>query len=121
MTQIVQQQQAALPLELFHHLQQLRERYSNALRAVDRGEYSEAQGLRTVAREVGQLLARLARKSPEERGGLRMVDLALEVDRCFPELRAWNQYEVSRQNRRRLSRLPTPEPRSLGRNGVRAS
>lgn len=96
-------QQASLPLDLFGRLQLVRSRYATALVAAGRGDYSQTQALRTVARYVGRALAREARKSPDERGGLRMLDICLAVDRFLPELRGWTQHEAVLRQRQRLS------------------
>ncbi len=94
MATLIQTFQAALPLELYGQLQRVRNRYAAALLAAGRGDYSHRRELRAVARQVGRILAREARKSLEERGGLRMLDLSLAVDRLFPELRGWTQHEA---------------------------
>lgn len=95
--------QAALPLVLFERLHRIRQRYAAALKAAMAGDYSQAQALRTVSRAVGHLLASEARKSVDERGGLRMLDISLMVDGFFPELRCWNQHEMRQLHQRRLS------------------
>ncbi|HYF92021.1 MAG TPA: hypothetical protein VD969_07220 [Symbiobacteriaceae bacterium] len=94
--------QAALPLALFERMQRIRQRYGGALKAATTGDYSFAQELRTVSRAVGHLLATEARKSLDERGGLRMLDISLMVDGFFPELRGWNQHEMRRLHQRRM-------------------
>lgn len=94
--------QTSLPLDMLREFQRLRTRYAKALAAAQAGDYARAQELRTVSRVVGHLLAREARKSLEERGGLRMLDLSLAVDRYFPELRGWTQYELHQRYRERI-------------------
>ncbi len=91
MAVIVQTFQTALPIELFERLQRIRNRYAPALLAAGQGDYSRRVELRSVSRVVGHILAQEAKKSPEERGGMRLLDLSLAVDRFFPELRGWNQ------------------------------
>jgi hypothetical protein len=107
--------QTALPLGLFERLQQLRHRYAVALHAAAQGEYvSHARELRLLSRLVGRLLAEEARKSPEERGGLRMLDISLAVDQFLPELRGWNRHEIAERERRRLQEAvtsPLAQPR----------
>lgn len=116
MTASAQTLQACLPLEVFHRLQRLRSRFASALQNASHGDFSQAEELRRVSRQVGQILASEARKSPEERGGLRLVDLTLEVDRHFPELRGWNQHESLREQRERLCSLSLGPPRPLNQN-----
>lgn len=91
MAVLVQTFQASLPLELFARLQRVRRRYASVLQAAGRGDFSREAELHAVSRLLGHMLAKEARKSPEERGGLRMLDISLAVDAYFPELRAWNQ------------------------------
>lgn len=88
---LVQTFQASLPLELFVRLQRIRRRYARVLQAAGRGDFSNESALHGVSRLLGHILAKEARKSPQERGGLRMLDLSLAVDSYFPELRTWNQ------------------------------
>lgn len=88
---IVQTFQTALPIDLFERLQRIRNRYAAALVAAGEGDYSRRVELRSVSRVVGHILAQEAKKGPEQRGGMRMLDLSLAVDRFFPELRGWNQ------------------------------
>ncbi|MDF2630257.1 MAG: hypothetical protein K0R39_4088 [Symbiobacteriaceae bacterium] len=95
--------QAALPLALFERMQRIRQRYGAALAGAIAGDFSRSQDLRTVSRAVGHLLATEARKSVDERGGLRMLDISLMVDAFFPELRGWNQFEMRRLHQRRLA------------------
>ena len=94
--------QTALPLALFDRMQRIRQRYEAALKAATDGDYSRAQELRTVSRAVGHLLASEARKSLDERGGLRMLDISLMVDGFFPELRGWTQHEIRQRHARRM-------------------
>lgn len=105
MGRLVESVQAALPLALFAHLEQLRTRYAKALEAAAKGDYSCETELRTVARFLGYLLAREARKQPEERGGLPMLEISLAVDRMLPEMRGWTQHETQRGHQRRLARM----------------
>lgn len=91
MAVLMQTFQTALPLDLFARLQRIRRRYAGVLRAAASGDFSREGELRTVSRALGHMLATEARKSPAERGGLRMLDISLAVDSSFPELRAWNQ------------------------------
>lgn len=112
--------QASLPLEFLDRVQLLRSRYGIALLAAGQGNYTYAQELRAVSRQVGRLLAEEARKGPQARGGLRMLDISLAVDQLLPELRGWNQWEAQEQQRRRLlcaQVLPAP----VRRKGRRAS
>lgn len=97
--------QTALPLELFARLERVRNRYAAALVAAGQGDFSQRVELRSVSRAVGHVLAQEARKSPEERGGMRLLDLTLAMDRFFPELRGCNQAEALRrlQDRTRAS------------------
>lgn len=97
MTIIVQTFQTALPIDLFERLQRVRNRYAAALVAAGTGDYSRRIELRSISRAVGHILAAEAGKSPEERGGMRLLDLTLAVDRFFPELRGWNQSEALRR------------------------
>ncbi|HWI64020.1 MAG TPA: hypothetical protein VNT75_19460 [Symbiobacteriaceae bacterium] len=97
--------QTALPLMLFERMQRIRQRYAAALKAAGMSDYSRAQELRTVNRAVGHLLATEAKKSIDERGGLRMLDISLMVDSFFPELRGWNQHEMRQLHQRRLSSM----------------
>jgi len=94
--------QTSLPPDMLRQFERLRSRYAKALAAAQAGDYARARELRTLSRLIGRLLAREARKSPQERGGLRMLDLSLAVDRYFPELRGWTQYELHQQYRERL-------------------
>lgn len=96
------QVQMALPVDLFGRLQRVRRRYATALAAAGQGDFSQGEQLRVASRLVGRLLAEEARKAPEERGGLRMLDISLAVDRFFPELRAWTQREVAQRQRERM-------------------
>jgi hypothetical protein len=101
MAVLVQTLQTSLPMALFDRLQQLRRRYGKALKAAAAGDYSPDAQLRTVSRSIGRLLAQEAKKPPEERGGLRMLDISLAVDSFFPELRGWNQHELLQRVRAR--------------------
>jgi len=94
--------QTSLPPEMLARFQRIRARYAADLAAAQKGDYARAQGLRHVSRYIGRLLASEARKSPQERGGLRIVDLSLAVDRFFPELRGWTQYELLQRHRERM-------------------
>jgi hypothetical protein len=91
MAVLVQTFQASLPIELFDRLQRIRRRYASVLKAAARGDFANESDLQAISRTLGHILAEEARKSPEERGGLRMLDISLAVDAYFPELRAWNQ------------------------------
>jgi hypothetical protein len=102
MAVVVQTFQASLPIFLFDRLQQLRRRYAKALQAAAAGDFSPDSQLRSVSRAIGHLLAEEAKKPPAERGGLRMLDISLEVDSFFPELRGWNQHVLLQLHRRRL-------------------
>lgn len=99
---VVQTFQASLPADLFERLQRARNRYSDALLAASQGDYTCRDELRAVSRYIGRLLAEEARRSPEERGGIRLLNLSLEVARFFPELKGWNQHEIRAQERERL-------------------
>lgn len=89
---IMQTFQVALPMDMFDRLQRVRRRYADALLSAGNGDYSRALELRSVSRYLGHMLAQEARKQPEERGGLGMLDISLAVDRFFPEMRGWNQH-----------------------------
>lgn len=91
MAVLVQTFQTSLPIELFDRLQRIRRRHAPALKAAARGDFTGEADLHAVSRSLGRILAEEARKSPEERGGLRMLDISLAVDSYFPEMRAWNQ------------------------------
>ncbi|HLN62212.1 MAG TPA: hypothetical protein VK464_11725 [Symbiobacteriaceae bacterium] len=113
MVTLVQTFQTSLPMGLFDRLQRLRRRYGAALKAAASGTYTgREQQLRTVSRTVSSLLADEAKKSLEDRGGLRMVDLLLAVDGLFPELRGWNQYEALQRHKQRMAgdQLGLPAP-----------
>lgn len=97
--------QSTLPFNLFDHLQGIRIRYAVALAAADQGDYSHSVELRAASRYVGHLLAREARKTLEERNGVRMLDISLAVDRFIPELRGWNQHDIAQRQVQRLNRL----------------
>jgi|GEM_PF-2361566 len=114
--------QALLPITLFHRLQRIRNRYAVALKAAGAGDYTFGGDLHTVARHIGRLLATEARKTPEERGGLRMWDISLMVDQAFPEMRGWNRYEVEQKARQRIaSEQATAMARSALKQEERAS
>lgn len=102
MTLLGESFQTALPLELFDRLQRVRNRYAPALLAASAGDYDRAQELRTLGRYLGHLLAQQARLTPEQRGGVRMLDISLAVDGFFPEFRGWTQHELLQSHRRRL-------------------
>lgn len=107
--------QSTLPLDLFDQLNWLRRRYATALSAAGRGDFSHPGDLRSVTRHLGKLLASEARKSPEERGGMKMLEISLAVDQSFPELRAWNQYDLAQSQRKRVQEANppvTPEERA---------
>lgn len=91
MAVLVQTFQASLPLDLFTRLQRIRRRYARVLQAAARGDFANEGDLHAVSRLLGHTLAKEARKSVEERGGLRMLDISMAVDSYFPEMRAWNQ------------------------------
>lgn len=94
--------QANLPPELLAQFQRIRTRYAADFKAAQAGDYERAQGLHAASRWVGRLLAREARKSLQERGGLRMLDLSLAVDQFFPELRGWTQHQLLQHQRERM-------------------
>lgn len=117
MTTIVQTFQASLPADLFERLQRVRNRYADALLAASKGNYAHRDELRALSRYIGRLLAEEARRSPEERGGIRLLDLSLEVARFFPELKGWNQHEIRVQERERLKGFsPVGSPVPAGRS-----
>lgn len=91
MAVVVQSFQATLPLELFNRLQRLRRRYAPVLQAAGAGDFADEARLHALTRRLGRILAEAAHKTVEERGGLRMLELSLAVDKLFPELRPWNQ------------------------------
>jgi hypothetical protein len=104
MATLVQTFQASLPLGLYEKLQQLRRRYSAALKAAAVGNYTQReQQLRNLSRAVSHLLAEELRKAPAERGGLRMVDVLLAFDSLFPELRGFTEYETVQRARQRMN------------------
>ncbi|MFZ5816630.1 MAG: hypothetical protein ACOY93_15275 [Bacillota bacterium] len=96
MAVLVQTFQASLPLDLFARLQRVRRRYAAVLQAAARGDFSREGELHAISRILGHMLAKEARKSPEERGGLRMLEISMAVDSYFPEMRAWNQQAALR-------------------------
>jgi len=93
---LVQTFQAALPLELLVRLQRIRHRYAHVLQAAARGDFTHERELTRLGRLLGHILAAEARKSPAERGGMRMLEICLAVDAYFPELRPWNQQAALR-------------------------
>jgi len=99
---LVQTFQTVLPLDLYDHLQRLRGRYATALIAAGKGDYRFGEDLGTLSRSVGHILAKEARKGPDERGGLRMLDISLSVDALFPELRQWTQHDLLQHHKERL-------------------
>jgi len=99
--------QSTLPFNLFDHLQGVRVRYAVALSAAGQGDFSHSVELRAASRFVGHLVAREARKSLEERNGVRMLDISLAVDRFMPELRGWHQFDVVQRQTQRLNRFLT--------------
>jgi len=105
--------QCTLPLDLFDQLNWLRRRYAAALSAAGRGDYSHPADLRSLTRHLGRLLAQEARKSQEERGGLKMLEISLAVDRTFPELRAWNQHDLARLHRERIQAAAPATPQAV--------
>ena len=113
--------QSTLPLDLFDRLHRVRARYAAALKAAAAGDYSHEGDLQVATRLVGRLLAREARKRPEDRGGLRMLDISLAVDRLCPELRGWTRYDIERRQRQRVLSVPNPPGGELNRNSGRAS
>jgi hypothetical protein len=94
--------QTVLPLALSERLHRVRSRYAAALLAAGKGDYTPLRELRCVSRYLGHVLAEQARLSPEERGGLRLLDVTLAVDRLFPEMRGFTQYELLQSHRRRI-------------------
>lgn len=113
MATLVQTFQAVLPLDLYDQLQRLRSRYASALVAAGKGDYRFSEDLRSLSRSLGHILAEEARKSPDERGGLRMLDISLSVDSLFPEIRQWTQHDLLQRQRERLNselvlRSPVP-------------
>lgn len=96
MAVMVQTFQASLPLDLFGRLHRIRRRYAAVLQAASRGDFSRDEELHAVSGLLGHILAKEARKSPEERGGLRMLDISMAVDAYFPEMRSWNQQAALR-------------------------
>lgn len=113
MTALVQTFQTVMPLDLYNQLQRLRSRYASALVAAGKGDYRFNEDLRSLGRSLGHILAEEARKSPDERGGLRMLDISLSVDVLFPELRQWTQHDLLQRQRERLNsdlvlRAPVP-------------
>ncbi|HEY3367934.1 MAG TPA: hypothetical protein VGK74_22980 [Symbiobacteriaceae bacterium] len=113
--------QSTLPLDLFDRLHRVRARYAAALKAAAVGDFSHEADLQTVTRLVGRLLAREARKRPEDRGGLRMLDISLAVDKLCPELRGWTRYEIARRERQRVLSVRVPPGSTLNRNSGKAS
>lgn len=78
-----------LPAAIAMELRLLRQQYAAALQEAGRGWYRRDRELAALSRRLGQLLSREARRSRVERG-LSMRELALAVDRYFPELREWS-------------------------------
>lgn len=114
MATLVQTFQTVLPLDLYDQLQRLRSRYTTALVAAAKGDYRLGEDLRSLSRSLGHILAEEAHKSPEERGGLRMLDISLSVDALFPEIRPWTQHDLLQRQRERLNSelvLRSPVPR----------
>lgn len=104
MAVLVQTFQASLPLDLFARLQRVRRRYATVLLAAARGDFANEGELHAISRILGHMLAKEARKAPQERGGLRMLDLSMAVDSYFPELRAWNQQAPLRYRSEAMAR-----------------
>lgn len=100
---VVQTFDGSLPLDLMVRLQRVRRRFGPVLKAAADGDYSSESQLHLVSRILGRLLAEQARKSPDERGGLRMLDISLAVDSLFPEMRGWNQQAPLRRSMRAVS------------------
>lgn len=95
---------APLPPALAGEIDEMRSRFREALMRARRGDYSRADDLRALARAIGRLLAREARRSPGERG-LPMRELSIAVARRFPELSEWT---LDSALRARLSRSGAP-------------
>lgn len=93
---VVQTFEGRMPGDLYAKLQRLRRRHGRVLRAAAAGDFSNEAELHAISRRLGRMLAETARRPVEERGGLRMLEISLAVDRMFPELRAWNQQAAFR-------------------------
>lgn len=86
----------------------MRSRFQEALMLAGRGDYSRGDDLRALARAIGRVLAREARRSPAERG-LPMRELSIAVARRFPELSEWT-LEAALQARLARAGNPHAEP-----------
>ncbi|BDG60013.1 hypothetical protein [Caldinitratiruptor microaerophilus] len=95
---------APLPPALAGEIDEMRSRFGEALMLARKGDYSRGDDLRALARAIGRLLAREARRPPAERG-LPMRELSIAVARRFPELSDW---ALDSALRARLTRSGTP-------------
>lgn len=77
-----------LPPALVHEIEQMRSDFRDALALAARGDFTRDGDLRALARAIGRVLAREARRPPAERG-LPMRELSIAVARRFPELSDW--------------------------------
>jgi len=96
MAVVVQSFDGSMPADLYERLLRLRRRHRAVLQAAAAGDFSNEAELHALSLRLGRLLAETARRPVEERGGLRMLEISLAVDRMFPELRAWNQQAAFR-------------------------
>ncbi|MBY6275515.1 hypothetical protein [Symbiobacterium thermophilum] len=93
---VVQSFDGRMPGDLYERLVRLRRRHRAVLQAAAAGDFSNEAELHALSRRLGRMLAETARMPVEQRGGLRMLEISLAVDRMFPELRAWNQQAAFR-------------------------
>lgn len=103
---VVQSFEGRMPGDLYARLLRLRRRHRAVLQAAAAGNFSDEAQLHALSRRLGRMLAETARKPVEERGGLRMLEISLAVDRMFPELRAWNQQAAFRYPASRRAARP---------------
>lgn len=95
--------ESGLRPDLQQEIHELRREWAGVLQFAARGGRDRDGELRLLRRRLGALLAREARKSPDQRG-VRMIDLALQVNAAFPELRSFEERERLRSERLAASR-----------------
>lgn len=89
--------QSALPLHLLDRFARARMRWSAALDAAGRGDFSRSHDLEAVSRYLGRLVAKEAKASSIGGRMGTLLELSLLVDRAFPELRGWNEQVALRR------------------------